>query len=186
VDPNDQGDIQASLAGNEQAFARLIGRYEQQVADLMWRFTRDSRQLGELVQDVFVEVYFSLPKYRGDAPLPHWIRKIATRVGYRFWKARDRQRQVLPLRDYDRPVQAGDSTDPSRAAEALDGLLAQLAPAERLVLTLQYFEELSVAEIARRMGWTQAMVKMRAHRARKKLKRIALRDKTIEDLRWNP
>jgi RNA polymerase sigma-70 factor (ECF subfamily) len=183
VDQRDQGDIQASLGGDEQAFARLIKRYEQQVADLMWRFTRDAQQLSELVQDVFVEVYFSLPKYRGDAPLVHWIRKIATRAGYRFWKARSRRRNVVSIRDYDRAVEI-DATDPSRAAAVLDGLLARLAPAERLVLTLQYLEQLSGDEIARRMGWTKAMVKMRAYRARKKLRQIASRDKTIEDMKW--
>ena len=67
MDQNDQNDIQASLNGDEQAFARLVRKYEQQVADLMWRFTRDRQQLAELVQDVFVEVYFSLPRFPSPA-----------------------------------------------------------------------------------------------------------------------
>lgn len=182
----DHLDIQASLNGDERAFARLIERYEQPVANLMWRFTRDRRQLAELVQDVFVEAYFALPGYRVEAPLMHWLRKIATRVGYRFWKSRDRQRGVLPLGDYDAPVRQDCSTDPAKAAELLDRLLARLKPAERLVLTLQYFEECGVKEIARRMGWTAAMVKMRAYRARKKLKRIASAENLLEELEWTP
>jgi len=184
VDQNDQADIQASLNGDEQAFARLVRRYEQQVADLMWRFTRDRQQLAELVQDAFVEVYFSLPRYRGDAPLLRWIRRIATRVGYRFWKARSRQRNVVSIQDYDQPITAGDveTADPSEAAELLERLLGRLKPAERMVLTLEYLEGLSIDDIAERMGWTRAMVKMRAYRARNKLKKIASQE---EGLKWN-
>lgn len=187
MDHSDQPDIQASLAGDEKAFARLVERYEQQVAGLMWRFTRDRGQLAELVQDVFVEVYFSLPRYRGRAPLLHWIRKIATRVGYRFWKARDQRRDVASIHDYDLPSRPAEASElaPADAAELLDRLLGKLAPPERLVLTLQYLEGLSAEEIAGRMGWTKAMVKMRAYRARKKLRQIASRDKTFEDLTWN-
>ena len=51
-------------------------------------------------------------------------------------------------------------------------LLAQLPPRDRLVLTLRYLEECDVAETARRIGWTQTMVKVQTLRARKKLEKI--------------
>ncbi len=57
----------------------------------MTRFTRDERMLEELVHDVFVEAYFSLDGYRGDAPFEHWLQRIATRVGYRYWTRRGRE-----------------------------------------------------------------------------------------------
>jgi RNA polymerase sigma-70 factor (ECF subfamily) len=65
-----------------------------------------------------------------------------------------------------------DQIEPAEAAELLHKLLAQLPPADRLVLTLMYFEEASIEEIARRSGWNKAMVKMRAYRARGRLRRI--------------
>lgn len=180
----DHLDIEASLGGDERAFARLIGRHEREVANLMWRFAGDTEQLAELVQDVFVEAYFALPSYRGEAPLIHWLRKIATRVGYRFWKARAKQPAALSLRDSDAAVAPKRNTDAAEAAELLDYLLAKLKPADRLVLTLQYYERCSVKQIAGRMGWTVAMVKMRAYRARRKLRRIAARERLMEDVAW--
>ena len=70
----------------EQAYARLVRRYQSEIADQMWRFSRQVSVAEELVQEVFVEAYFSLAKFRGQSPLLHWLRRIATRVGYRYWK----------------------------------------------------------------------------------------------------
>jgi RNA polymerase sigma-70 factor (ECF subfamily) len=179
----DRQDILASLGGDEAAFARLIERYEPAVASLAWRFTRDPAGREELVQDVFVEAYFSLDGYRGDAPFGHWLRRIATRVGYRFWKRRSNASREAPLADLDPPA-APAEMDPSEAGAAVHALLAHLPPPERLVLTLMYFEDCSVREIADRMGWTRPMVKMRAYRARRRLKAVAQREHLLERLGW--
>ena len=183
VDETDRQDIAASLGGDEAAFARLIRRHEPAVAALAWRFTREPAAREELVQDVFVEVYFSLGGYRGDAPLEHWLRRIATRVGYRFWKHRSRRGREEPLADLDPPAPPGE-VDPSAAGAAVQSLLSRLPPPERLVLTLMYFDDCSVQEIAGRMGWTRPMVKMRAYRARRRLKAIAQREHLLERLGW--
>ena len=183
VDETDRQDIQASLGGDEAAFARLIRRYEPSVASLAWRFARDAAAREELVQDVFVEAYFSLDGFRGDAPLEHWLRRIATRVGYRFWKRRAREGREVPLADLDPPAAAVEM-DPSAAGAAVHALLARLPSPERLVLTLMYFDDCSVSEIAGRMGWTRAMVKMRAYRARRRLKAVAQREHLLEKLGW--
>ena len=49
-------------------------------------FSRQPAVAEEMVQDVFVEAYLSLRGFRGSAPFAHWLQKIATRVGYRYWK----------------------------------------------------------------------------------------------------
>ena len=166
------------------AYGRLVDRYEPRVARLMWRFTRDPGMREELVHDVFVEAYFSLRGYRGDAPFLHWLRRIGTRVGYRYWKQQKKQSRNLPLSDFDAPVETGMEIEATEAAEVLHWLLGRLRPADRLVLTLQYLEECSIREIADRTGWNEAMVKMRAYRARKKLKAIAQEENLLEILRW--
>jgi len=184
VDETDWTDIRASLAGDDDAFARLVERYEPQVARLMWRFSRDRVQCEELIQDVFVEAYLSLKSYRGDAPFLHWLRRIGTRVGYRFWKKRAKDKGRVPLSEVQGLAGKPEETDPALAGELLDALLAQLRPADRLVLTLEYLEGCSMKEIAERTGWNVAAVKMRAHRARGKLKKIAERDRLLETLPW--
>ena len=172
----DTVEIQATLAGDAAAYRRLVERYQQEIARRMWRFTRDRRELEELVQDVFVEAYMSLKSYRGTAPFANWLNRIATRVGYRFWKRRRRTSNQVALQDWDAFVARDEGiVESHEAAEYLHHLLAQLPPRDRLVLTLLYLEELSVAETADRSGWSQSMVKVQAHRARKKLKAIVER-----------
>jgi len=163
----------------------LVQRYEAQITKLMWRFSRDPAECEELVQEVFVEAYFSLKSYRGRAPFLHWLRKIGTRVGYRFWKEQAKRKALVPLTDFD-AIEKKDTNevDSQIAAEILHSLLARLSKADRLVLTLMYFEQNSTREIAARMGWNRAMVKMRALRARKKLKKIAERENLLEKLGW--
>jgi len=184
VSDTDRRDIQACLDGDDEAYARLVRRYEPQVARQMHRFDRDPAVREELVQDVFVEVYYSLEGFRGDAPFLHWMRRIATRVGYRHWKRQSRRTRQVPLEEWDGVAETDESVDPAKAGAMLHALFARLPPKERLVMTLLYFEECSTAEIAERMGWTRPMVKMRAYRARNKLKEVAEREHLLEKLGW--
>lgn len=188
VENTDWSDVAASVRGDDEAYGRLVRRYEKPITGLLWRFTRDPVQCEELVQQVFVEAYFSLKTYRGDAPLLHWLRKIATRTGYRFWreKAKEPQETSLPEFDILEEIEAveEDRIDPAEAATVLQALLSRLAPDDRLVLTLMYFEECGTKEIAERVGWTRAKVKTQALRARRKMKEIAEREHLLEKLGW--
>jgi RNA polymerase sigma-70 factor (ECF subfamily) len=185
VESADRKDIAACLSGDKDSYAKLVRRYETQITKLMWRFTRDPVVCEELVQEVFVEAYLSLSSYRGEAPFLHWLRRIGSRVGYRFWKEQARAKSTVPLADFDAiETEAADTVDPSVAAEVLHSLLARLPRADRLVLTLMYFEQCSTREIAGQMGWSRAVVKMRAFRARRKLKAIAERENLLEKLGW--
>jgi len=171
------------LGGDNQACAELFKRHEARIARLMWRFTRDRGTQAELVHEVFVQVYLSLARFRPRrAPFEHWLFRIATRVGYQFWKAQARRRRMQPLEFDLSAAAAPDRIDPAAAAETLHRLLAELPSADRLVLTLMYFEDCSIKEIARRAGWNETIVKMRAYRARKRLKRIIEQNQMTEFL----
>jgi RNA polymerase sigma-70 factor (ECF subfamily) len=180
----DGNDCRQCVAGDAEACTRLFRRHEAEVARQVGRFSRDRHVREELVQEVFVEVYLALPRYRpGPAPLSHWLARITTRVGYRFWKRQARRPRHLPLGDSDLPEGTVDGNDPAAAADLLHALLARLAPADRLVLTLRYFEDCSIRQIATRTGWNGAMVKMRALRARRKLKALIEKGKLLDQLR---
>ena len=185
MESTDRKDIEACLGGDKDSYEKLIRRYEMQITKLMWRFSRNPAVCEELVQEVFVEAYFSLKSYRGRAPFLHWLRKIGTRVGYRFWKEQEKRKTHVSLTDFDVIEKENiDSIDSQTAAEILHSLLARLPQADRLVLMLMYFEQKSTREIAEMMGWNRAMVKMRALRARKKIKSIAERENLLEKLGW--
>jgi len=174
--PSDADDIEQTRHGDPDAYQRLVERHQEHVGRILWRFSRDRGVHEELVQDVFVEVYLSLGTYSGKAPFEHWLARIATRVGYRYWKEKARQRQSEPFRVEEWDQVSGDedvleTLESDQAAALLHRLLEQLPPRDRLVLTLRYLEECDVAETARRTGWSKAMVKVQTLRARNKLRK---------------
>jgi RNA polymerase sigma-70 factor (ECF subfamily) len=168
-------DIRQSRQGDSDAYSRLIEQHQKHVSRILWRFSRDRLVHEELVQDVFVEAYLSLGSYRGKAPFDHWLSRIATRVGYRYWKqtARRHKTESFTLEEWDQvPDKSPDKMEPSQAASLVHRLLAQLRPRDRLVLTLRYLEGCDVAETARRTGWSKSMVKVQSQRARKRLEKL--------------
>lgn len=171
---SDRSDVELAHDGDQDAFARLVADQQRRIAKTMWRFTRDRTEWECLVQDVFVEAYDSLAALNDADRFGSWLQTIAVRVGYRFWKQRDRHRnrrhQFVDLNNVQDLVVAEGS--PTEAAECVHRVLQQLPPRDRLVLTLMYLEELSVSDIAERTDWSETMVKVQAHRARKKLKRL--------------
>ena len=174
-------DVQKTLGGDGEAYRRIIERNQDKISAMMWRFSRDKDIHEELVQNVFVEAYLSLNTYKAKAPFAHWLTRIATRVGYLYWKtqARERSLSTVSLEEWHQDFEAADgdgasleSVNPFEAGELLDNLLGQLSPRDRLVLTLRYVEDYSVKETSRLTGLSQAMVKVQTLRARKKLKKL--------------
>jgi len=175
--PDDLDDVERTRGGDPEAYRRLIERHQDHVARLLWRFSRDRRVHEELVQDVFVEAYLSLRGYNGKAPLAHWLARIATRVGYRYWKEKARRKEVEPfdVEKWDAAVGDGHAAaalEPDDAGALLHQILGQMSPRDRLVLTLRYLEQCDVVQTARRTGWTKTMVKVQTMRARNRLRKL--------------
>jgi len=165
-------DVRAAARGDGEAYSRIIGRYQQLIARRMHRFTRDPAAIEELVHDVFVEAYFSLSKFRGEAPLEHWLQRIAMRVGYKYWERRQRERTIAFEDGVHDPPAIEDRAAGNDVTDEVAAALEQLPPRDRLVLTLLYLESRSVAEAAELAGWSQTMVKVQAYRARGKLRKL--------------
>jgi RNA polymerase sigma-70 factor (ECF subfamily) len=171
----DLQDVRCCLDGDPDAYRRLVQRHQQQISAIIWQFSRDPETHEDLVQDAFVEAYQSLRTYRAKAPFPRWLARIARRVGYRHWKRQEREAaiQTVPFEDWGAALeQAAETARPSEAAEMLFQLLGQLSPRDRLVLTLRYIENESVAGTAEATGWSKTMVKVQAWRARSKLRKL--------------
>ena len=168
----DRSDVAATLAGDADAYRRIVERHQQAIARRMRRFTANATAVEELVQDVFVEAYCSLSNFSGKAPFEHWLNRIATFVGYAFLKRQHKQkkRQNMQLVLEDQP--AAESPNNTEVSESLHHVLDKLSPRDRLVVTLMYLEDRSVAETAILTGWSQPMVKVQAFRARAKLRKL--------------
>jgi RNA polymerase sigma-70 factor, ECF subfamily len=159
--------VRQSLAGDAEAFAALVRGQERRVFHLLGRFFRRPEEIEEVAQETFLRAWQRLGTYRADAPFEHWVTRIALRVAYD--RLRRRGFPTEPLHpDLDPPA---PTTDPTARVE-VERLLARLPAADRFLLTLLEGEGWSVAEVAERLGWTSVNVKVRAHRARKRLRRV--------------
>lgn len=179
ADPDGQ-DVRDCLSGDADAYGRLIARHEARIAAQMWRLCRDRSVCEELVQDVFVKAYFSLCSYRGQGAFLHWLYRIASRVACDYFRKASRQPPQVPIEEWDQIKRRPEGLDAGKAAAMVHTLLAQLAPKDRLVLTMIYLEDCSTDEVAERTGWNPAAVRMRVSRARSRLRRIVERDKLSE------
>ena len=172
--------VKRALNGDDDAFGKIIESYQGQITIQMRRFSSDRTVQEELVHDVFVEAYMSLKSYRANAPFIHWLRKIAVRVGYRFWKRKKKiSENAMSLSSLENIEEAAELVNtPNAASELLESLLELLSTRNRLVLTLLYWDGYSVVEAAELTGWSTAMVKVQAFRARKRLKKLIEEAKT--------
>lgn len=164
--------MQSILGGKTENYQLVIESYQQSISQQMWKFSRDRQQHEELVQEVFVQAYLNLKSYRGDAPFEHWLRVIAVRVGYRYWKQKAKQQRTVTLESVQHQAQLKLDTktsDQIESAELVHRLLEQLPPRDRLVLTLFYLQENSIEQTSQLIGWSQSMTKVQLYRARKKM-----------------
>ncbi|MEY2559468.1 MAG: hypothetical protein QOE34_2893 [Verrucomicrobiota bacterium] len=143
------------------------------------------RRIGEedLVQMIFIKVFHKLDQYAGRLPLEHWISRIAVNTCYNALKA-EKIRPEWRLADFSENTAAGieklaateidtaSNDDVEVAKKLVAQLIAQLSPADRLVITLLHLEEKSVEEIHALTGWSRSVIKVRAFRARAKMKRM--------------
>jgi RNA polymerase sigma-70 factor (ECF subfamily) len=177
--------LQRVRAGDMASAGRLI----QHLHPLVRRWVRNHMPRREseedLMQEVFLKLLQKLESYqpRVGVPFEHWVSRLTVRTcldALRAEKARPEWRMAdlnegeTEWLDYMLQRQTETPHTPDREAKAIViRLLAQLSPPDRLVLTLLDLEERSTQEIAQMTGWTRPMVKMRAMRARHKLRVIA-------------
>lgn len=181
--------VRRTVAGDQFAAHALI----MHLQPLVFRWVRNhlpQRQSEQdLVQEVFLKLLKKLPNYqpRAGVPFEHWVSRLAVRTcldALRAEKARPELRMAdlnldegqglwLHYLMSDAPDAGLPDATEMDAKTLVHVLLMQLSPADRLVLTLMDLEEKSSLEISQLTGWTRPMVKMRAMRARRKLRQLA-------------
>ncbi|MEY2479357.1 MAG: hypothetical protein QOI04_284 [Verrucomicrobiota bacterium] len=129
---------------------------------------------------IFIKMFQKLSQFSGAVPLEHWVSRIAVNTCLNQLSA-EKARPELRRADLseeqsailDNLAVASDELSPDRQLAARDlvgQLLDALNPIERAVIDLRYIQQKSVEEIAQMTGWSKALVKVRAFRARQKLK----------------
>jgi RNA polymerase sigma-70 factor (ECF subfamily) len=170
---DDHALIEAARAGDRDAFGVLVDREASAVYRTCLRILGNSHDAEEVTQEAFVAAYRSIGGYRGDGPPRAWLLRIAQRQAYRRLAQR---RPGAPLEAVDEARLADRSSDPTRvvlAAESRDivrGAVAGLGEPYREVVTLRFFGELSLAEIADATGRPLGTVKTHLRRGLERLR----------------
>ena len=176
--------VRRVLDGDIEAFAVIVNAHQKLIAaDLARRLP--AQDVQEVAQDTFVRAFRALPSFRREAPVRIWLLRIARHAAMDFWRRRYRRRERV-LSDLDESSllhvetsqqerlaeQAADAEALASARERLDAALLRLSPDDRAVITLVELEERSMEDAARRLGCGLSAVKVRAFRARRRLRTI--------------
>jgi RNA polymerase sigma-70 factor (ECF subfamily) len=181
-------DVAACLAGIARQDQKAARELVEHCWPLVLKLVRAhrSRFLSEqdLAQEVFLKLFSRLDRYelRDGIPFEHWVSRLAVRTCLDALRVdRRRPKEALPplsesanewLDTLRRDDAAPPIDDVLAARELVEALLSRLEPRDRLVLTLLDMEEHSVAEVSAVTGWSQTLVKVRAFRARRRLRAL--------------
>lgn len=173
--------IAAVLKGDTASFEPLVEKYSPRVFATARRYARRESEVEDIVQDVWTKAFQKLGSFRAEAPFEHWLMRLTVRTCYDSLRSHQRNRETVfteltdPESDWlDRfvaqPETASENADAAR--QLVERVLEKLSPSARLIITLLEIEDRSVKEISALTGWSVALVKVRAFRARAEMKKI--------------
>jgi RNA polymerase sigma-70 factor (ECF subfamily) len=176
------------IAQNRAAQHELFTSHRAMVLRLVWRFLgpRDEYEIDEAVQEVFVQLFRSLERFRGDSSFDTWVHRIAANVCTSLMRKRYRWFEKAGERGTDLDSHASQADSPHRRLERLDtarriyGALDRISRERRVVFVLVDMENKSLEEAAEIVGKPLGTVKSRLFRARKDLAGL-LKDLTGEE-----
>ena len=171
---NDQIYIEGVLNGDPQAFAALVDRYKDLVFTLALRMLKSREEAEEVSQDTFIKVYKSLGKFKGDSKLSSWIYKVTYNTCLDKIKKYKRSFNTVAIDELTenkvKSIESAlDELEKKERNLAIQHCIEQLPGDDSFILTLFYFEELSIEEIAAIVDESKNYVKVKLHRSRKKL-----------------
>jgi len=175
--------------GDEAAACQLLEHLQPLVLKLVRAHLPRRTSEEDMVQAVFVKVFTRLSQFSGTVPLEHWVSRIAVntcihqiskervRPEIRYADLSEEEEQVVQTL-----ANSGEELSPAQtiaSQELVTKLLGMLSAQDRLVITLMHLEGRTVEEVRQVTGWNKSVIKVRAFRARRKLR------KHLEDLLEN-
>ena len=171
--------------GEEQAFRHLVEHYQQMVGNVCLGFVQEQADAEELTQDVFVEIFRSIGKFKGDAKLSTWLYRIAVNKSLNRVAKRKQKRRLQTVshffgfgestaqRDFAdlKSMQPGEDLEQAEIRAALKAALARLPDTQRIAFVLRKYDDRSYTEIADIMSTTVPSVESLIHRASRNMKK---------------
>lgn len=169
VERNDAESVILIRQGDEQAFKELVIKYQAPIYNLALRMTKNQADAEEVCQVVFVKVFAKLDTYNPDYSFFSWLYRMAMNESINTLK---RNRRTFSLD----AVQSVAQSQPSfETADAIHDALMLLTPADRALIILRHFQQMSYQEIAGILNLSEKKVKARLFSSRRSLKEILVR-----------
>ena len=180
--------IRGAQKGDGEAFAPLVRKYQQRVFSIVYHLVRRRDEVEDLAQEIFIKAFRAMPSYNFQASFATWLSRIATnhcydylrhqrstRVSY-YWQLGEDAERELEASAEGLSERGSDHAEQAALREIVDKLLERAPEKDRTILVLKELEDYSVEEIAGILNLKPGAVKVRLHRARKRM---------LEDLkRW--
>jgi RNA polymerase sigma-70 factor (ECF subfamily) len=168
--------------GDESAFAEIVRRYSPRVFSVASRFFRQRSLVEEAAQEVFLKAFTQLGSFEGRGSIEGWLTRIATNTCLNMIRGAKRRPELTVSDLTDDEAQwldqqsGGDGREQPSVENSLvatdlaDRLLSVLSPEDQQALLMIDGEDASIWEVAEATGWSESKVKVRAFRARKKVR----------------
>jgi len=169
-------------SGDEQAFQLLVNEYKDRVLNTCYGFIHNREEAEDLCQEVFIEVYRSISKFKQQSKLSTWIYRIAVSKSLEEIRSRKRQKRAAYFKsliglDLAKEIVAAKDKDPQALLEdqqrilIMEAAIEKLAENQRISFVLHKYEQLSYKEVAEVMGLSLSAVESLIHRAKLNLKK---------------
>lgn len=155
------------LRGEEAAFQTLYGLYHDKIFAIARGILLDADEAADAVQEIFTLVYRNLHRFDRRARFSTWLFRIAVNRSIQQARRLKNRKLHVPLDEAaERPIEVVETPgDP-----AIEAAMSQMQPADRALLTLFYWDELSLQEIAESMECSANAAKTRLFRARERFR----------------
>jgi len=173
--------IENTLKGDIKSFEAIVERYHQMVYTLAFRILKNHQEAEELAQDVFLKIYSSLSSFNRKSKLSTWVYKITFNTSINKLNSQKRIIETTHIngfteQKYNNTADASQKMENEERQETIKTALSRLSETDSTIVSLYYYEEMNVEEIAEIVGLSQQNVKIKLHRSRKKLY-LELKDK---------
>ena len=169
--------------GDCTATRALFRQYHTKVHATLYRILGSNRDLDDLIQESFIQVFKSLSGYRGEAKLSTWIDRITVRVAYRY--IRGRQRQPLAFGDMHElqmpAAESGSQVASREGVRRLYAAMSKLPTALRIAFALHQIDGRTISEVATLVGASHAATKLRVWRGRRAIFKLAAQDPVLRE-----
>ena len=166
--------IDEIINGNVNAFRKIVEKYEDMVFTITLRIIRNREMADEIAQDVFLKVYQSINKFKGKSKLSTWIYKIAYNTSVNATRGLknsygDTDIESIPDQKLGSSPDAQFELITEDSKQLVKRAIMSLDESESIIVTLYYFDDLSVSEISDITGISKSNVKVKLYRSRNKL-----------------